>query len=66
MKAFEQLEIGKVGLVRETDDGRIRQIGLTPNQSEMLQSFLAILSNESPLVQMGDDYDLILKKNLER
>lgn len=58
---FSRLEIGKVGLIQEQEDGRIVQIGLTPAQSEMLQTFLAILSQEQPLVQMGEDYELILK-----
>lgn len=61
MGKFERLEIGKVGLVQETEDGRIIQIGLTPSQSEMLQIFLATLSKESPLVQMSEDYELVLK-----
>lgn len=61
MANFERLDIGKIGLVQETEDGRIRQIGLTEEQSNILQLFLASLSKESPLVQMGEDYDLVLK-----
>ena len=58
---FSRLEKGKIGLVQETEDGRIIQIGLRPEQSEQLQIFLGILSQSSPLVQMGEDYELILK-----
>ena len=58
---FSRLELGKVGLVQETEDGRIIQIGLRPEQSEMLQLFLATISQDAPLVQMGEDYELILK-----
>ena len=58
---FSRLEIGKVGLIQETEDGRIIQIGVTPEQSEHLQSFLALISQQSPLVQMGDDYELVMK-----
>lgn len=64
MSKFERLEIGKVGLVQETDDGRIVQIGLTENQSDQLQAFLAIISNGNPLVQLGKECDLILKSDI--
>ena len=37
MAQFARLNIGAVGLVQETEDGRIRQIGLTEEQSSMLQ-----------------------------
>ena len=57
---FERLDIGAVGLVQETEDGRIRQIGLTKAQSKMLQVLVASMSNGSPLLQMGEEYDLVL------
>lgn len=62
MAKFERAEIGRVALIQETECGRIRQIGLTEAQSVSLQAFLAILSESSPLVAMGEDYDLILKR----
>lgn len=58
---FSRLELGKIGLVQETEDGRIIQIGLRPEQSEMLQASLATISKGKPLVQMGEDHELILK-----
>lgn len=61
MAQFERLEIGQVSLVQETEDGRIRQIGLTEEQSKMLQILVASISQGSPLVQMGEEYDLVLK-----
>jgi len=61
MAKFERLEIGSVGLVQEAEDGRIRQIGLTEEQSKMLQILVAQISKDSPLVQMGEEYDLVLK-----
>ena len=63
-KKFERLEIGKVGLIQETEDGRIIQIGLRSEQSEMLQTFLAVISQDKPLVQMGEDYELVLKSSI--
>ncbi len=64
MANFERLELGKIGLIKETEDGRIIQIGLTPEQSEMLQIFLATVSQGKPLVQMGEDYELVLKSSV--
>ena len=61
MAQFERLDIGAVGLVQETEDGRIRQIGMTEEQSQMLQVLVAQISKGRPLVQMGEEYDLILK-----
>lgn len=61
---FSRLELGKIGLVQETEDGRIIQIGLRPEQSEMLQMFLATISQGKPLIQMGEEYDLILKSEV--
>jgi len=65
MAKIERLNIGAVGLVQETEDGRIRQIGLTEEQSNMLQVLVASISNGSPLVQMGEEYDLVLKSELK-
>jgi len=64
MASFERLELGKIGLVQETEDGRIVQIGLRAEQSEMLQLFLATISKDNPLVVMGEDYELVLKSSV--
>jgi len=61
MTKFERTEIGNMALVQETEDGRIRQIGLTEEQSKQLQFYCALISKGQPLVQMPEDYDLILK-----
>jgi hypothetical protein len=63
MPKFERTKIGNLALVQETEDGRIRQIGLTEEQSKQLQFYCAIISKGQPLVQMGEDYDLVLKCN---
>ena len=64
MAKFKTAELGTVGLIQQTPEGRILQIGLTPTQNNMLQFFLAKLSEESKLIQMPEDYDLILKSSL--
>ena len=64
MATFETVEPGTIALIQQTPEGRILQIGLTPAQSNMLQFFLAKLSEESKLIQMPEDYDLILKSSL--
>ena len=62
---FVQLEEKKVGLVIQKG-GRIIQIGLTPSQSNLLQSFLSEISKEIPLMEMGEEYDFLLKQDVER
>ena len=64
MSNFENLEPGNIALIQQTPEGRILQIGITQAQSQMLQIFLASISQESPLVQMGEEYDLVLKSKL--
>lgn len=64
MATFEALEPGKVALIQQDDKGRILQIGMTKEQSIMLQSFLSILSQGSPLVQMTKEYDLVLRSEI--
>ena len=65
MATFETVDVGTIALIQQTEEGRILQIGLTPNQSEMLQSFLAVISKESKLIQMPEEYDLVLKSSLK-
>ena len=62
MATFGRVKIGNLALVQETEDGRIRQIGLTEEQSKQLQFYCALISQGSPLVQMGEEYDLFLKQ----
>lgn len=65
MTTLKKLEVGTIALFQQTKDGRILQIGLTPQQSSMLQFFLAKLSEESSLIQMPEEYDLVLKSCLK-
>lgn len=64
MPTFENVIPGTIALIQQTENGRILQIGLNVEQSSMLQFFLANLSDGNPLVQMGEDYDLVLKSSL--
>ena len=64
MAKFTQAEKGTICLIQETEDGKIIQIGITTEQSQMLQLFLASMSSESPLVQMGPEFELILKRTI--
>lgn len=62
MERLERLEIGRYGVIRETEDGRIQQIGLNPMQSDMLQEFLSVISTKAnPLVGMDENFDLVSK-----
>jgi hypothetical protein len=60
MENFQNLEIGKIGLIQETADGRITQIGLTQHQSDLLQELVKVLSDK-PLIRLPKEYDLKLK-----
>jgi hypothetical protein len=66
MATFEVVEPGTIALIKQLENGRIVQIGLTQSQSSMLQLFLATLSKENPLVQMPEEYDLVLKSSLKK
>lgn len=65
MSNFTPVEPGTIALIQQTKEGRIVQIGLTEEQSRILQFFLAKLSEGSKLVQMPEEYDLVLKSTLK-
>lgn len=60
----ENVSVGTISLIQQTETGRIRQIGITEEQSQILQFFLAKISEGNPLVQMGSDYDLLLRSSV--
>ena len=64
MAKFENVAIGTIALIQQQENGRIVQIGITQAQINMLQLFLAKLSEERKLIQMPEDYDLILKSQI--
>lgn len=61
-----QLQPGKVGLIQQQPDGRICQIGLTKDQSDLLQAFLSSISKESNLIRMPKEYDLFLQSQINK
>lgn len=56
------LEENEIGLVMITN-GRVAQIGLTPEQSAQVKVILSAISQGNPLVIMGEEHDLIRKYN---
>lgn len=60
----ETVDIGTIALIQQTETGRILQVAMTSEQSKMLQIFLAAISQGQPLVQMGEEHDLMLKSNV--
>jgi len=62
---FSYLENGEVGII-QIDGDRVVQLGLTIEQSKMLQIFLASISQSSPIVKMGEEHDLILKHRAKK
>ena len=57
----KELTAGQIGLVQLSEDGRIRQIGLTEQQRHLLEVFLAAISKDKPFVLLGEEWDLELK-----
>jgi hypothetical protein len=55
------LKAREIGLIQLQEDGSICQIGLTVEQSKLLQIFLSKLSEQSKLVKMPAKYNLIFK-----
>jgi hypothetical protein len=60
----ETVSVGTIALIQQTETGRILQVAMTEEQSKMLQILLASISQSIPLVQMGEEYDLVLKSTL--
>lgn len=59
---FSELETGAIGLIQQQENGDICQIGLTTEQSSILQAFLAAMSKESKLVILPKEYNLKIIK----
>jgi hypothetical protein len=55
------VKAGEIGLIQLQENGSICQIGLTVEQSKLLQIFLSKLSEQSKLVKMPAEYNLIFK-----
>ena len=56
---YGNVEVGKVGLIQQMEDGTITQIGLTKEQSEMLQALVGMLSDEKkPLLRLPKQFNL--------
>ena len=64
--SFKFIRPGEIGLITIDETGRIMQIGVTEEQHDAIQHFLSIISENSPLVQMGEDHDLVLKSSLKK
>lgn len=55
---IQNANAGKLGLIQQLEDGTITQIGLTPDQSELLQSLVASLAGGKPLIRLPKQYNL--------
>lgn len=65
MPKFSLAEPGTFCIIQQTEDGRIRQIAMTEEQSKALQLFLGAMSSEErPLIAMPEEYDLVLKREI--
>ena len=57
-------DIEHIGLIKRMPDGRIVQIGMTQKQQAVLQLSLAAITQDSPMVRMPEQYDLVLKSEV--
>lgn len=55
-----------IGLIQQMPCGRIRQIGTTAEQQQMLQMLLGSLSQDKPMYALPEQYDLILKSEVSK
>ena len=59
-------DIEHIGLIKRLPDGRIIQIGMTQEQQTMLRLSLAAISKDKPMVQMPEQYDLVLVSEVQQ
>lgn len=64
MANFDFLKDGEIGLIT-TENGRIVQLGLTVDMHRTITAVIAACSKETPLVKMGEEYDLVLKSTVK-
>lgn len=55
------LKTGAIGLIQQQPDGTLKQVGISPEQNQLLQEFLKALSSSQPFILMPEEYDLFLK-----
>lgn len=59
MTKIQNAEVGQLGLIQQLEDGTITQIGLTPEQSQLLQVLVASFSSvDKPLLRLPKQYNL--------
>lgn len=55
-----------IGLIQQMACGRIRQIGTTAEQQQMLQMLLGSMSQDKPMYVLPEQYDLVLKSEVTK
>jgi hypothetical protein len=61
---IKNAEVGRIGLIQQQDDGSIIQLGMSEEQSDMLQLLVASISSDKPLVKLPSKYNLIPKQSV--
>jgi len=64
MAKYDFIKDGEIGLIT-TKNGRIVQLGVTKETHRTLMILIASISKENPLVEMGEDHDLVLKSTVK-
>ncbi len=61
MTKIQNAEVGQLGLIQQLEDGTITQIGLTPEQSQLLQVLVSSFSSiKNPFLRLPKAYNLKL------
>jgi hypothetical protein len=63
---ISQNEAETFNLIQIVENNRISQIGLSKEQSSVLQILLSELSVDKPFVRMGSEYDLTIKSDFDK
>lgn len=63
MAIFKSLDDGQVGLIIQDENGTISQLGLTEDQSKILNVLVAKMSESKPLIKLPEEYNLFLKES---
>ena len=59
MTKIQNAKVGQLGLIQQSEDGTITQIGLTPEQSQLLQVLVGSFSSvDKPLLRLPREYNL--------
>jgi len=64
MKNIDNIKDGEIGLIT-TKNGRIIQLAITKELHKTIMLLISQISQDDPLIAMGEEYDLVLKSTVK-